>query len=143
MLSRQRRKDDLLHLNNLSCRLFFVSTINYRNYRLSKIYKCQSRHAVAIGSSRFSVVATLANTLNERYLCQQRHVKFLGEFLASLFTEDVITVFGQFLWRKPSHILYQSEDGHVYFFVLIHINTLASIGKSHLLRCRDNDSTSN
>ena len=45
--------------------------------------------------------------------------------------------------RKPCHVLNQSENRHIDFFVLIHVNALSSICQSDLLRRADNDGTSN
>ena len=59
----------------------------------------------------------------------------LGKLLAAFLSEDIITVLRQLGRGEPRHILDESEDGHVDLFVAIHIDTLAGIGESYLLRC--------
>ena len=61
--------------------------------------------------------------------------------LAALLAEDVVFVLRQFGWREPSHVLDQSEDGHIHLLVAVHVDTLAGISQRHLLRGRYDDGT--
>ena len=63
--------------------------------------------------------------------------------LHTFLTKDVILVLRKFGRREPRHIFHQSEDRHIHLIVHIHIDTLACIGQSHLLRCADNHGTGN
>ena len=66
----------------------------------------------------------------------------LSQSFATLATEDVVAVFGQFGGREPRHVLHESEDRHVHLLVLVHIDTLASVGECHCLWGADDDGAS-
>lgn len=83
----------------------------------------------------------VADVLYDGNLSQQGDVHLLGQLLDALLAEEEVLLVGMLGWREPSHVFYQAEDGHVDLLVLIHINTLACIRKSHLLWGADDDGT--
>ena len=96
-----------------------------------------------LGCSRRTIITTLADALNDRNLSKQRHIHLLSEILAALLTENIILVLWQLGRSEISHILDKTEDRHVHLVVLIHVNTLASISQSHLLRSTYDNRTRN
>ena len=110
--------------------------------RLGQVDEGQSCGSLAAKRCRFTTIATVADALNKRNLCQKGHVHLLCKFLTTFLAKDVVFVLRQFSRGEPCHVLNESEDGHVHLFVAIHIDTLASICQGHLLRGRNDDSTS-
>jgi len=108
---------------------------------LSKAEECLTGDGINLGSSRRTIITTLADALNDRNLGEQRHIHLLGEILATLLAKDIILVLRQLGRRKISHILNKSEDRHIHLIILIHVNTLSRIGKRHLLRSTYNHCT--
>ena len=121
--------------NDLGLGLFFITTIDNGNHCLREIDEGEACSRVAGEGCWGAGIAVVADALNERYLGEQRYLHLLGKLLAAFLTEDLITVLRQLGRGEPRHILDESEDGHVDLFVAIHIDTLAGIGKSYLLRC--------
>ena len=120
--------------NNLGWSLLGISAVHHRYYALGKAEESLTGNGINLGSSRRTIITTLADALNDRNLGEQRHIHFLGEVLATLLTKDIIFVLRQLGRRKVSHILDKSEDRHIHLIILIHVNTLSRIGKRHLLR---------
>ena len=106
---------------------------------MCKVYECLTRYAVDVYCRWLALVAILADALYQRYLCQQRTVHFLCEVLCAVFAEDVVLVVGQFGRREVRHILHQTKNWHIHFFVSVHIYALTRIGKCHILRGADDD----
>ena len=100
-----------------------------------------AQNSIIAQGDRCAIVATVANALYYRYLCQQGDVFFFGQTATTLFAEDVIAIFGQFGRREPRHILHQADNRHGDFVVFEHLYAFACIGQRHLLRCADHDGT--
>ena len=120
--------------NNLGWSLLGISAVHYRHDALGKAQESLTGNRINLGSSRRTIITTLADALNDRNLGKQWHVHLLGEILATLLTEDIILVLRQLGRSKVSHIFDKTEDRHIHLIILIHVNTLSCIGKCHLLR---------
>ena len=125
----------LLDLDNLCGFLLLVTSIYHRNDGLGEIDESLTCNGVDMTGCRFAFVAAFTDTLHERNLGEQWGLHLLGESLAAFLAEDIISVLGQFGWRKPCHILHQTENRHVYLIVSLHVDTLAVICQSHVLWC--------
>ena len=118
-----------------------IALIDNRHHGLGQIDEGQSGGGVAAEGSWFAAVTAVADALNQRYLCQQGHVHFLGQLLAAFLAEDIVAVLRQFGRREPCHVLDKSQDRHVDLLVAIHVNSLACIGQRHLLGRADDNGT--
>ena len=127
--------------HNLGRSLLLVAAIHHRHHALGEAEEGLTRDSIHLGSSWSTIIATLTDTLYDRNLGEQWHIHLLRQVLATLLAKDIILVLWQLGWREVSHVLYQSEDRHVHLVILIHVDTLASIGESHLLRRTHDDST--
>ena len=121
--------------------LLTVATVGDCDDSLCQIDESQSCHRFRIKSCWLSAVTTLADTLHDGNLCQQRHIHLLGQMLGTVFPENIILVVGQFCRCEPRHILNQTEYGHIHLLVAIHVDAFAGVGKSHALRCTHDDGT--
>ena len=119
---------------NLGWSLLGISAVHYRHDTLGEAQESLTGDGIHLGSSRRTIITTLADALNDRNLGKQWHVHLLGEILATLLTEDIILVLRQLGRSKVSHVLDKTEDRYIHFIILIHVNTLSCIGKRHLLR---------
>ena len=131
----------LFHPDNLRGSLLTVATVGDCDDSLCQIDESQSCHRFRIKSCWLSAVTTLADTLHDGNLCQQRHIHLLGQMLGTVFPENIILVLGQFCRCEPRHILNQTEYGHIHLLVAIHVDAFAGVGKSHALRCTHDDGT--
>ena len=97
------------------------------------------REGLGAEGYRFAVVAPVTNALHNGNLRKYGHVEFFGQSGGTFAAENVVTVVGQFGRCEPSHVFHEAQDGHIDFFVAIHVDALACIGQCHLLRGADND----
>ena len=97
------------------------------------------REGLGAEGYRFAVVAPVTNALHNGNLRKYGHVEFFGQSGGAFAAENVVTVVGQFGRCEPSHVFHEAQDGHIDFFVAIHVDALACIGQGHLLRGADND----
>ena len=109
---------------------------------LRKLTESLSRDGSAICGNGLACVTAFADALNEWNLAQQRQTKLFGQLLAAIAAENVVTVLREFSRCEPGHVLYEAENGYADFFVLVHVNTLASICKGHLLGSAHDDGSS-
>ena len=85
--------------DNLGWSLLRISAVHHRHDALGEAQESLTGDGINLGSSRRTIITTLADALNDRNLGKQWHVHLLGEILATLLTEDIILVLRQ-LGRK-------------------------------------------
>ena len=96
----------ILYLHYFCSSTLFVTSIGNCYHCLGQIDERLACYRVHIKRSGGALIAVLANALHKRYLCQQGHIHLLCKIFASLFTKDVVFVFGQF-GRRFRYILHQ------------------------------------
>ena len=67
-----------------------------------------SRNRIGIQSYRFTCIASIANTLYNRYFAQQPETSLFGQLFRPFPSENIIFMIGQFSRSKPGHIFHQA-----------------------------------
>ena len=130
-------------MHNLCRRLLSISLFGLCHHVASQVHKGHAGDGVLIKGSRCSCIAAFTNALYDRNLSQQRYVQFFCQTFGTFLAEQVILVVRKFGRSEPSHVFYQAEDRHVHLVVGVHVDALACIGQSHLLRGADNHRSRN
>ena len=84
----------VLHMQYLRLRLLAIALIGYRNHGLRKVEESLPREGLIVEGRGLSLVSILTDALHEGYLRQQGHTHLFGQSLASLLSEEVISVLG-------------------------------------------------
>ena len=71
---------------NLGWSLLGISAVHYCHDALGKAQESLTGDGIDLGSSRRTIITTLADALNDRNLGEQRHIHLLSEILATLLT---------------------------------------------------------
>ena len=130
-----------MHFHNPRRRHFHISAVYLTDYGSSQLQESAPGHRILIQSNRSPLITALADTLHDRNLSQQGYVHFLSQSLCAFFSKDIILVFRQFGRREPSHVLHQTENGHIHLIIGKHIDAFAGICQRHSLRRANNDSS--
>ena len=76
--------------DNFGWSLLGISAVHHRHDALGKAQESLTGDGINLGSSRRTIITTLADTLNDRNLGEQRHIHLLGEVLATLDRKSVV-----------------------------------------------------
>ena len=94
-----------LNLYNLRRSLFAVATLCLFGNGGGKLQESLPVGALGMQGYGLSVIAALADALNDGNLREQGHVHLLGKARDAALSEDVVFVVGKFFGCKPRHVL--------------------------------------
>ena len=116
-----------------------IALLDLLGYVACEGAEVDSHQTLSVCGNRFSAVTTLTDALDEWYLPQKGDVKFLGKFLATITTEDIVPILWKFGRSEPSHVLHKANDGYLDMLVEEHTHALDRIGQGYLLGRRDDE----
>ncbi len=115
---------------------------SYTSYhRGCKFLKCFFGNVIITHHYRYTLVAAFADALYQWYLTQERKIILICQSFASIFSKNVILIFGQFFRSEITHVFYKSQNRNVQLCLAKHGNSFFSISQRNVLRrCNNNGS---